>query len=231
VRAPRGILEEAALGLIVAAEQTLSGEPSPRLSIAVESRSGHAVLDLTLGLGQPLAAPASSSLAACRNLVESCGGRLESTQSGGQLRFEVLLPLATQDPPRQSRQQPAPAARPLTLMLVHPETDALRPLVRALAERNHRVVPAADSIQALEMAARLHFDAVFASLGQQDLEWPEFASRIRNYTPAVGWLSTASRPAPPGVPFLPLHPSEGALEEQLAAIEGTLRPPQSSIST
>lgn len=229
VRAPRGIVEEAALGLIVAAEQMLPRESPARFALEAESRGDHAVLSLALSTNLPGAAAASSSFAACRSLVDICGGRLEFSESGGQLRLEVLLPLAAQEPLRQSRHQPAAPPRQLTLLLVHPDADALRPLVRALADRNHRVVPAADPVQALEMAARLNFDAVFACLAPQDLEWPEFASRIRQHAPAVGWLSSASRPAPPGVPFLPLHPSDGFLDEQLATIAGTGRPPQSSI--
>jgi hypothetical protein len=229
VRAPRGLVEEAVLGLIVAAEQALGGGPSARLALAVETRGGRAVLSLALGAPPALAATAPASVSACRSLLESCGGGLEWSHAGGQLRFEIVLPLAAQDPPRQSRQQPALPARQLTLLLVHPEAGALRPLIRALAERNHRVVPAADSLQALEMTARMRFDAVFASPAQPDLEWPEFAARIRQHVPAVGWLSTTSRPAPPGVLSLPLHPSERFLEDHLAALEGTAPPPHSSI--
>ncbi len=231
VRAPRGLVEEAALGLIVAAEQVLQSAPSTRLALAAEARGGQAVLSLLLSPSPAVSEPPAASVSACRSLLESCGGRLEWSHAGGQLRFEIVLPLAAQDPPRQSRQQPAAPARQLTLLLVHPEAGALRPLIRALAERNHRVVPAADSLQALEMAARMRFDAVFASPAQPDLEWSEFATRIRPHVPAVGWISTASRPAPPGVLSLPLHPSEGFLEEQLAALEGTARPPHSSINT
>lgn len=230
VRAPRGLVEEAALGLVVAAEQALHDETSARLTLAAEGRGQQAVLSLSLRASHAAPEPPPASISACKSLLESCGGRLEESRDDGQIRFEILLPLASQDAPPSSRQQHEPPARQLTLLLVHPDAGALRPLIRALAGRNHRVVPAADSLQALEMAARLRFDAVFASPSQQDPEWPEFAARIRQHVPAVGWLATASRPAPPGVPSLPLHPSEGALEDQLGVLEGTAPPPRSSIS-
>lgn len=231
VRAPRGLVEEAALGLIVALEQLHQGAASPRLMLAAEERGGAAVILLSFGAAHTFPAPPADSVSACRSLLESAGGRMEMARGAHELRFEIQLPLERRSLPNESRPRPAAPARQLTLLLVHPDAEALRPLIRALAERSHRVVPAADSLQALEMAARLRFDVVFVSPAQPDMEWADFATRIGRHVPAVGWLSTSSRPAPPGVPVLSLHPAERILEDQLAVLEGTARPPESSMSS
>ena len=228
VLAPRGLVEEAALGLIVAAEQCLQGAPSPTLSLSTEPRGGEAVAVLSFPASAAAPLPADS-VAACRSLVENCGGRLDLIRGAQEFRLELSLPLAQEQPEHPGRQRPCAAARPLTLLLMHPEPEALRPLIHALADRNHRIVPASDALQALDMAARLRFDAVFASPSQQDLDWADFVTRMKQHVPVIGWLAAPSLLAPPGFPSLPLHPAEGGLEEQLGSLEGTPETPDSSI--
>jgi hypothetical protein len=92
-------------------------------------------------------------------------------------------------------------------------------------------VPATDAVQALEMAARLRFDAAFASPLLHDLDWPEFAARLKVHVPIAGWLAPPSRPAPAGVPSVPLQPSASALDELPALVEATTGPAGPSISS
>jgi len=229
VRAPRALFEEAVLGLLVAAEQWQQESPAPALEMAAEARGGQAVFSLTAPAPQGSPEMAAEAAAAARGLVESCGGEFEEQRAPGRFRFEMRFRLEQAAPRQDARREHRAPARQLTLLLVHPEAEALRPLICELAERGHRAVPAADAVQALEMAARLRFDAVFASPSIQDLDWPEFAARLKAHAPVTGWLASASRPAPPGVPSLPLQPSSHTLDDLSLAVEGTPGSPAPSI--
>lgn len=230
IRAPRALVEEAVLGLLVAAEQAQQESPTPVLELAVEARAGQAVLALAAPALHAAAELAAGGAAASRSLVETCGGQFEQQRAQGRIRFEMRYPLEQAAPRQDARlAQPLPAKQ-LTLLLVNPDADALRPLISELAERGHRVVPATDAVQALEMAARLPFDAVFASPSIQDLDWPEFAARLKAHAPVTGWLASAPRPAPPGVPWLPLQPTSHSLDDLSPLLQGTADPPAPSIS-
>jgi len=230
IRAPRSLLEEALLGLLVAAEHSQQELPERRLGIMAAQRAGLAVLTITLPPVAP-ATIAAGSIASLRSLVESCGGQFLELQTASELRFELRFPLEAAAPPQDARREQPPPARQLTLLLVHPDLEALRPLIRAVAERGHRAVPATDAVQALEMAARLRFDAAFASPLLHDLDWPEFAARLKVHVPIAGWLAPPSRPAPAGVPSVPLQPSASALDELPALVEATTGPAGPSISS
>jgi hypothetical protein len=230
IRAPRGLVEEALLGLLVALEQAQQEMPEPRMDIAASVRAGQAVLSLAFAAPPQPAALPTESIAASRSLLESCGAHFHEQRSAGEVRFEVRFPLHQSSPPQDARRQRPASSKPITALLVHPELEALRPVIAALAERGHRAVPAADAVQALEMAARLRFDAAFVSPLVRDLDWAEIAARLKAHVPVTGWLATASRPAPSGVPSLPLQPSSQSLEDLFALLEGTAGPPAPSIS-
>ena len=231
IRAPRSLLEEALLGLLVAAEQAQQESPEPRLDLAAGEREGFAVLSLSLPAPASPAALPADSIAASRDLAGSCGAQFQEHRTAGEVRFELRFALEQASPPQDARRPLPQAARPLTLLLVHQDPEVLRPLIGALAERGHRAVPASDAVQGLEMAARLRFDAAFASPVLQDLDWPAFASRLKAHVLVAGWLATPSRPAPPGVASLPLQPSAASLDELPELLEGTAGPPASSISS
>jgi len=218
VRAPRGLVEEAVLGLMVVAEQSQQGLEGARLDLEVSARGGRAVVSLAHPASSEILPAVSDGLSACRNLVESCGGVLEEERPGQEVRLRAEFPLVAERPAETAARAPR-TRRQLTLLLVHPRPEALRPLIRALAERGHRVVPAADAVQALEMAARLRFDAVFAPAGDPD--WTDFAPRMRQHVPVVGCLASGAHPVPAGTPALGLNPGEQEIEECLALLEGT----------
>jgi len=220
VRAPRGLVEEAVLGLMVVAEQSQQGLEAARLDLQVSAREGRAVVSLVHPAPAEILPVVSDGLSACRNLVESCGGVLEEERPGQEVRLRAEFPLVAERPAEAAAARAPRTRRQLTLLLAHPRPEALRPLVRALAERGHRVAPAADAVQALEMAARLRFDAVFAPAGDPD--WKNFASRVRQHVPVVGCLASGAHPAPDGIPVLGLNPGEQEIDECLAWIEGTV---------
>lgn len=228
VRAPQGLVEEALLGLLVVAEQSQQGREAPRLDLETAARDGTAVVCLSYPSSGQEPQAIHEGVEACRNLLRSCGATLEEENAGNQMRLRAVFRRVAEAAEETRRPAPAGPSRPLTLLLVHPRGAELRPLVRALAERNHRVVPAADAVQALDMAARMRFDAVFAAPGGAGLDWAEFTARLKQHVPAVGWLASAARPAPPGVLALPLAPGEREIDECLAKLEATAGGPAPS---
>jgi hypothetical protein len=221
VRAPRGLVEEALLGLIVVAEQSQQGQEGAWMDLETASRGNSGVISLRYRAGGPVLPAIHDGLEACRSLLRSCGAALEEEHDGETAWLRVVFRLAGEPADETPRPMPRKPARTLTLLLVHPRAGELRPLIRALAERNHRVVPAADAVQALDMAARMRFDAVFAAPAGTDLEWTEFAARMKQHVPAVGWLGSGTRSAPPGMPTLPLAPTDREIDECLLALEAT----------
>lgn len=222
VCAPEAMVEEALLGLIVVAEQSQQGRESPRLRLEAAAADDRAVVRLSWPAAEDaLPPPVEEGLAACRNLLRSCGAALEEERAKGHVRLRAEFRLVGEPADARPREPQRAPSRALTLLLVHPQPEALRPLIRALAERHHRVVPAVDAVQALDMAARLRFDAVFAAPAGTDLDWIDFAERMSQHAPVVGWLSSGGRPGPPGVPMLPLTPAGHELDVCLESLEAT----------
>lgn len=220
VHAPRGLLEQAVLSLLVLAEQSLEHSAGPRrIDVSAEEYSGH--VTLSIAFPAPAASASAAGVGAARSLIESCGGAFREQQRPASSRFEVELKLA-QDPVA-SAPRPAAAAPPrsLTLLLVHPSTEALREMILALAARQHRVVPASSAGQALEMAARFRFDAIFAFPGLPEVDWGAFSARARRLSPVVGWLTTSSHPAPEGIAALRLGADDAELDAVLATVAET----------
>jgi hypothetical protein len=71
----------------------------------------------------------------------------------------------------------------LTVMLVDPDPIAQKHVLGLLAARGHRGVPVAPR-EALDLAQRLRFDAVFWLLSSGSPTWTEFYETIRAQTPA-----------------------------------------------
>ncbi|MGC8758984.1 MAG: hypothetical protein ACP5VC_03410 [Bryobacteraceae bacterium] len=222
VKGPEAMVEEALLGLIVVAEQSQQGGESRRLHLEAAAEDERAVVRLSWpASADALPPPVEEGLAACRNLLRSCGAALEEGRAEGQVQLRAVFRLVGEPADARPRESQRAASRPLTLLLVHPQPEALRPLIRALAERHHRVVPAVDVVQALDMAARLRFDAVFAAPAGTDIEWIDFAERMSQHAPVVGWLSSGGHLGPPGVPMLPLTPGGHELDACLESLEAT----------
>lgn len=117
------------------------------------------------------------SLDVCRTILRSHGGDVKIHRRSGVFAFEVTLP-SVQRVVETVRTSAAPQGRPLTLMLVDPETSANRNLLKLLSSRGHRVVPVAGE-EAAEVAPRLRFDAVFWAARPGRSGWGEFLERVR----------------------------------------------------
>ncbi|MBI5280482.1 MAG: hypothetical protein HY858_02280 [Candidatus Solibacter usitatus] len=225
VLASRGQIEMALLSLLVHAEQSLQHSVSKVLSVSSQERAGRALLSISFPAvsveGQSESGGGSWGLAVARGIIENHGGELQVATSPAGSRFDVDLPLTDaraagdRPPGRQG------AARPLTILLAHPDADALRPVLHMLSARGHRAVLALSGGEAVHFASRLRFDAVFASRDLPDLDWNSVSERLREHTACIGQLATPSDPAKPGTVTLHLPPEEGALDRMLLDVERT----------
>ncbi len=226
VMAARGQLEQALLSLIVTAEQ--SQEESASRSIRIETRApagqhtGHAILAISCPPGAPVPTDASSGLAAARSILNASGCRLEFHSTPQSTCFEITLPLAASTVPAEpSGEQDAEPARPLTLLLAHPDLTALRPLVAALGERGHRAIPADSAGLALDLASHMPFDALLASRSLSDLDWPGLASACQKAGLPIALLCAHTELPPQGIPSVHLNHDEAELDRLLAQLSET----------
>lgn len=217
----RGPIEQSLLSLLVHAEQSLQDSPSKLLRVTSTKRGGRARLSISFtappAQGGPDTEIGAWGLDVTRGLIESHGGELHVESTSGETALTVVLPLTdTAASPSATEAQPSLGAH--TLLLVHPDAAALRTAIVFLGGMNQRAVPAVSAGEALECAARYHFDAILATRQLPDLSWQEFAERAREYAPVIGLLSTASDPAPAGVPALRLPADESELQRLLATL-------------
>lgn len=217
----RGQIEQALLNLVVLAEQSQADAAAPHIGINTQNRDGRAILSIFFPAPAPFETDPVSTLAAVRGLIESHGGTWVQQTRDGQARFEISLPLSSSlDAPLERPARHGPA-RTLTLLLAHPEPGALRALITALGERGHRAVPAETAGQALDLAARLRFDALFASRALPDLDWPALAAGAQPHACLVGLLCGPSELPPPGIPSLRLPPDDAELDRVLPQLAET----------
>jgi CheY-like chemotaxis protein len=176
-----GQLEQVFLTLAMDVERRAADSPTRSVSLKTSEASGQVRIEI----GHALAAGVEPSadeegLDVCRGIMQTHGGEIKIHRRPGVFAYEVLLPCSgpvTGAPPR-----PEPVvqnARPLTLMLVDHEPGANRPLLKLLSSRGHRVVPVAGE-EAVDVAPRLRFDAVFWTARSGRGGWSEFLERVRS---------------------------------------------------
>jgi hypothetical protein len=210
----RGQIEQALLNLLVRAEQALSTATERALSIKTDMRGGRA--GLLIAFTAPVVSDEEDAgLSVARGVVESHGGRMRAGETG----FDLELPLNSgSESLSGAAPQPSRATHPLTLLLAHPDAQALRGLMAGLAARGHRVVEADSAGLALERVSRVRFDALFAARQLADLEWTGLAARAQGQVASVGLLLGAAEAAPPGVAALHLTVDETELDRVLGEL-------------
>ncbi len=138
-----------------------------------------------------------ASLAVCRALVTVLGGRMRIAACESGARLEIDLPL-TQRGLLDAAGAPEAregAASPLTALIVEPDAAASRPLVAALAEMGHRAIPVATADEAIDLAKRMEFQALFCSVRVPGAAWQDCFQDTRNRVGAFVLLTPGHDPA------------------------------------
>jgi len=172
----RGAFEHALLDILVHAEQ--AAESSGRgFSVATGCDGPAADISIT----HPAAAEIDFGdlLDLATSAMETCGGRAGVERVGQEAKWRISAPMRGQGISAAPMEPAVVKCRPLTLLLVDPHPATHRVFLEKLAQRGHRVVPAAGGGEAIEMAGAVHFDAVLAVPGLPDMDWPELAERTR----------------------------------------------------
>jgi signal transduction histidine kinase/CheY-like chemotaxis protein len=192
VMGSRGQLEQVFLNLLVHAEQALS-DASDKLITVRTSRIASRVLAEVSYKAPPGSLESRSPeegafLGVCRSIITGHAGEIREVQiPGADAAFQVELPWM---PPEKLA--PAPAANgyepshTLTALVIEPAAAAQAQLRALLAARGYRVVPVSSSDEALDLAQRLRFDAVFCSMRAPGLNWVETAEQLE--TRASGFV-------------------------------------------
>lgn len=208
----RSQVEQAFLNVLVFAEQSLAQAQHRVIHLAARGEEGWIAFRFRIEV--PADGGAEALLAVSRGVIEAHHGDWKMRSGAEETVIEVRLPAAS----GSVREAIVPSpGRKLTLLAVTPDAAAARQIAEAAAACGHRVVPAAGGSDALLIASRLQFDAIFSVESLPDLEWSEFSSRARQITPAVILLSVPGTPPPDGIQVLRM-PLE--LEEFRAVCKG-----------
>jgi K+-sensing histidine kinase KdpD len=179
-----GQLEQVFLTLLMDAEQRAQNSALRTVFLKTNEAAGQVRVEVGYNLPTGMEPDGDSekldgalSLDVCRGIVQTHGGEIKLHRRAGVYAYEVLLPSAGRviEPPRV---EVAPDVRPLTLMLVDHEPGSNRPLLKLLSSRGHRVVPVAGE-EAVDVAPRLRFDAVFWTARAGRGGWSEFLERVK----------------------------------------------------
>lgn len=117
----------------------------------------------------------------CRGIVRSFGGELRTGGTGSSLRFEIELMPDGREPAAAESAPGADAAERQVhnILLVEPEPAQQRTLVLLLGERGHRVVPVATAEEAVDLAHRMSFNILIASVQLPGMNWLALFEKVR----------------------------------------------------
>ncbi|MEO5923997.1 MAG: GAF domain-containing protein [Bryobacteraceae bacterium] len=181
-----GQLEQVFLTLLMDVERRASNSTTREVFLKTNEASGNVRVEIGYSLpagmepesGEAEMQDGALSLDVCSGIAQTHGGEIKVHRRPGVFAYEVLLPSVgrVMDAPRAT--EVAQDVRPLTLMLVDHEPGASRPLLKLLSSRGHRVVPVAGE-EAVDVAPRLRFDAVFWTARAGRGGWSEFLDRVK----------------------------------------------------
>lgn len=236
-------LEEMLVSLFRNVEEMLKGRSEKLLRVRISCLTGAAQLDISFEGARPESgvdplddrqsrADDALSLAVCRGLIRSLRGDLRlAGDTGGGLRFEVELPLAQtcSEVAQVSEHTPERPATPLTVLILQPDPPSRQALVSLLGATGHRSVAAANVDEAVDLAKRVRFHALFCSAHLPGQRWPECFEGSRGHVGAFVLLTRGHDPAlagvlPEGGAFTlsePVRPGE--LKRLLEEVEARVR--------
>jgi len=236
----RSQIEQVLLNLLVHAERRAVQSPAKTLSIHSSVMARKVLVEIGYSTtaeeetgADPFSAASllggnSLGLGVCQGIVRGNGGEIRFRGGAGLALFELELPLA-QDARSSASAEARKPPRALTVMLVDPDTATQKQILGLLAARGHRGVPVAPR-EAVDLAQRLRFDAVFWLLSQGGATWTEFYDTIRGQSPVFvlvsdGWDSTLAQRLEQNQSFLLARPvQEAEMDRILAEIEARSRP-------
>jgi signal transduction histidine kinase len=199
VAGSRDHLQQVLLSLITHAEE--SALKTPEKTVTVRETSLARGVQIEIAFSDPVRMDtdpfgvANSAdggvlgLGVCRSIVRGQGGDLRVVvQPDGIRRFEIELKAELAAAGTQDVSVPLAHVR-ITALLVESDGDFRRRLAALLSEGGHRAVPAATAEEALEIAGRFRFQAIFCSTRLAGMDCVELLERTRDRVDAFVFLS------------------------------------------
>ncbi len=237
----RNQIEQVLLNLLVHAERRAAQSPAKTLYIHSSAIARKVLVEIGYSTtaeeetgADPFSAASlvggnSLGLGVCQGIVRGNGGEIRFRGGAGLALFELELPLAQDGAGSSAGSETRKPPRTLTVMLVDPDAATQKQLLGLLAARGHRGVPVAPR-EAVDLAQRLRFDAVFWLLSPGGATWTEFYDTIRGQAPVFvlvsdGWDSTLAQRLEQNQSFLLARPvQEAEMDRILGEVEARTRP-------
>ncbi len=206
----QGQLEQVFLSLLIHAEQSAAARSDGVIRVASSAVGKRVLVEIaypgaSARNADPFAEPDTQGsgglgLGVCRGIVQSHGGEVRFRTHGGWLRFEVDLPVAK---PAAEETETAAEVRKttcaLTMLVVEPDLDVRRQLVGVLGSRGHRAVPVVSPEEALDLAFRLRFDALFCAARLLGTTAADLHERVRDRTSAFVLVANGGQSEAAGI--------------------------------
>lgn len=192
ILASPGQLEQAILSLFIHAEHALTQQSRRSLTLSAVRSAGQALIELTT---TARAAGDSPSMHVVQEIIRNQGGSLRIRPQGDEVRFIIALPLTRHYNAAQPDQPRRVVSRSLTILLIEPDVTTRRALMETLSAEDHRVIPAQSGGEALDLAGRMAFDALFATSSLPDGKWVDMYEHARRLLPTFVLLHDGSAPA------------------------------------
>jgi len=176
--------EEGTITLIVRTEGGRARLAVRDTGRGIEQGHRPALFNALVRLEEPHRSPGGLGLglSIAKALVDLHGGTIEMRDNpeGRGSEFELSVPLADADPSRAIVGEAASRpARPLRVLLVDDNADAVRTLAEILHSDGHETRYATSGARALELAAELKPDVVLLDIGMPGMDGYELARRLR----------------------------------------------------
>lgn len=185
-------LEQVLLNMLVEAEKSAAAAAEKSISISSSMLAKHVLVEVTFPAqlsdfdrsdsSEEHPAFEALGLAVSRGIIQSYGGEFRVARlSPSLVRFEAELPvMETAVSGFADLSVSGDGARPLTALVVEPDTKMQRQLVQLLGARGDRAVPVSSAEEGADVAQRVRFDVVICAVRLPGLNWVEFFERVRH---------------------------------------------------
>ncbi|MDW8353503.1 MAG: hypothetical protein RMK57_03140 [Bryobacterales bacterium] len=134
------------------------------------------------------------SVALCRSILENYSGVLRVAGDGEARGWEIELPGLSASSDILCESVAAPKGRPLTALVVDPDSESRQAMVALLGEAGHRAVPAATADEGAALAERFRFQVLVCSASLSGVGWLELVERTRKSIGAFVLLAEHAGP-------------------------------------
>lgn len=204
VRSDPAHVEQVFLNLLITAERAMEQAREKVITIRTALAAKRVLISIT-DTGPGLAAhvplnprktneTAGLGLAVCQSLIEAHGGSIRvRTGAGLTTTFEIEYPLAAEEPEREPAAVASEAGRAqesLTALVIDEDRKVQESLLSLLSDRQYRVIAVGSAEEALDLAARAHFDLALCDVRLRGMGGIELYRRLQRHIHSFVFLTS-----------------------------------------